>query len=110
MGSNIFVVCEGKLYTPSERYVLPGISRQMTLDLARKLAIPAIEGDIDLFDAANAEEMFLTSTSLCIAGVRSFNGGKVGCCVPGPITKRLTDAYIAEVGCDFVKQYLDRLT
>ena len=111
MGSNIFVVRRGTLCTPSERYVLPGISRQMTLDLARKLGIPAIEGDIDLFDAANAEEMFLTSTSLCIAGVRSFNGGKVGCgCVPGPITKRLTDAYIAEVGCDFVKQYLDRLS
>jgi branched-chain amino acid aminotransferase len=46
---------------------LLGISRQMTLDLARKLDIPAIEGDIDLFDAAKAEEMFLTSTSLCIA-------------------------------------------
>jgi hypothetical protein len=26
------------------------------------------------------------------------------------VTKRLTDAYIAEVGCDFVKQYLDRLS
>ena len=111
MGSNIFVVRGGKLYTPSERYVLPGISRQMTLDLAHKLAIPAIEGDIDLFDAANAEEMFLTSTSLCIAGVRSFNGAQVGHGhVPAPITKRLTDAYIAEVGCDFVKQYLDRLS
>jgi len=110
MGSNIFVVCEGKLYTPSERYVLPGISRQMTLDLARKLAIPAIEGDIDLFDAANAEEMFLTSTSLWIAGVRSFNGAGISDGpVPGRITKCLTDAYIAEVGCDFVQQYLDRL-
>jgi len=110
-GCNIFVVREGKLYTPSERYVLAGISRQMTLDLAGKLAIPAVEGDIDLFDAANAEEMFLTSTSLCIAAVRSFNGARVGCgCTPGPITKRLIDAYIAEVGCDFVQQYLDRLS
>ena len=71
------MVREGKLYTPSERHVLPGISRQMTLDLARQLAIPAIEGDIDLFDAANADEMFLTSTSLCIAAVHSFNGGKI---------------------------------
>jgi branched-chain amino acid aminotransferase len=111
MGSNIFVVRGGTLYTPSERYVLAGISRQMTLDLACKLAIPAIEGDIDLFDAANAEEMFLTSTSLCIAGVRSFNGAKIGDGrAPGPITRCLTDAYIAEVGCDFVKQYLDRLS
>ena len=111
MGCNVFVVREGKLYTPDERYVLPGISRQMVLDLACKLDIPAREGDIDLFDAANAEEMFLTSTSLCIAGARSFNGAKVGDGrVPGPITRRLTDAYIDEVGCDFVKQYLDRLT
>ena len=39
MGSNIFVVREGKLYTPPERHVLAGVSRQMTLDLARKLAI-----------------------------------------------------------------------
>ena len=55
--------------------------------------------------------MFLTSTSLCIAAVRSFNGARVGDGrVPGPITKSLTDAYIAEVGCDFVKQYLDRLS
>ena len=111
MGSNIFIVREGKLFTPSERYVLQGVSRQMTLDLARKLAIPVIEGDIDLFDAANAEEMYLTSTRLCNAAVRSFNGDKVGDGrVPGPITKRLIDAYIAEVGCDFVKQYLDRLS
>ena len=111
MGSNIFIVREGKLFTPGERYILQGISRQMTFDLASKLAIPVIEGDIDLFDAANAEEMFLTSTSLCIAGVRSFNGAKIGDGqVPGPITKRLIDAYVAEVGCDFVKQYLDRLT
>jgi branched-chain amino acid aminotransferase len=54
--------------------------------------------------------MFLTSTSLCIARVRSFNGAKIGDGrAPGPITKLLIDAYIAEVGCDFVKQYLDRL-
>jgi branched-chain amino acid aminotransferase len=111
MGSNIFVVRENRLYTPSERYVLGGISRQMTIDLAHKLGISVMEGDIDLYDAATAEEMFLTSTSLCIAGVRTFNGAKVGDGrVPGPITRRLTDAYIAEVGCDFVKQYLDRLT
>jgi branched-chain amino acid aminotransferase len=111
MGSNIFVVRDGKLHTPSERYVLAGISRQMTLDLARKLDIPALECDIDLYDAANADEMFLTSTSLCIAGVRSFNGAKIGDGqVPGPVTRRLTDAYVAEVGCDFVKQYLDRLS
>jgi hypothetical protein len=49
-----------------------------------------------------------TSTS---PGVRNFNGAKIDDGrVPGPITKRPTDACIAEVGCVFVKQYLDRLS
>ena len=52
--------------------------------------------------------MFLTSTSLCICPVRSVNGSKIGDGgVPGPITKRLTDAYIELVDCDFVAQYLE---
>lgn len=110
IGSNIFVVRDGTLYTPAERYVLAGVSRQMTLDLARKLGIPVVEGEVDLYDAANADEMFLTSTSLCIASVRSFNGAKVGDGrVPGEVTKRLLEAYVAEVGCDFIKQHLDRM-
>lgn len=110
LGSNIFVVRDGRLQTPREKYVLPGVSRQMTMDLAARLGIASEERDIDLFDAANADEIFLTSTSLCILPVRTFNGQKVGDGnVPGPITQRLTEAYIAAVGCDFVKQYLDRL-
>jgi branched-chain amino acid aminotransferase len=42
--------------------------------------------------------------------VRSVNGQEIGAGKPpGPVTKRLTDAYIRLVGCDFVKQYLDKL-
>ena len=107
LGSNIFIVREGELFTPSERYVLPGVSRQMTIDMAKSLGIKCTAGDIDLFDAANAEEMFLTSTSLCILPVKSFNGGPVADGkTPGPITRKLIDAYSKDVGCDFVGQYL----
>ena len=110
LGSNIFLVRDGGLLTPRERYVLPGVSRQATIDLALRLGIPFAEQDIDLYDAYTADECFLTSTSLCICGVRSLNGrsfaaGKV----PGPITQRLIDAYKELVGCDFVAQYLQRL-
>jgi branched-chain amino acid aminotransferase len=111
-GSNIFIVQDGALRTPKERYVLPGVSRQMTMDLAAKLGIPCTETDIDLFDAANADEMFLTSTSLCILPVRCFNGAPIGphpWAGAGPVTQRLIRAYVAEVGCDFVQQYLDRI-
>src|SRR5436190_22571731 len=98
-GSNIFLVRDGRLLTPRERYVLPGVSRQAVIDLARRLEIPFEEQDIDLYDAYTADECFLTSTSLCICGVRSLNGrsfaaGKV----PGPVTQRLIDAYKELVG------------
>ncbi len=110
MGSNIFIVRDGRLLTPREHYVLPGVSRQMTIDLAAKLDIPCRQQDLDLFDAETADEMFLTSTSLCILPVRCFNGGKIGDGkVPGPVTAQLMAAYSKEVGCDFVRQYLDRL-
>ncbi|HYX01467.1 MAG TPA: aminotransferase class IV, partial [Reyranella sp.] len=101
------IVRDGQLFTPSERYVLPGVSRQMTMDMAAELGIACTPGDIDLFDAANAEEMFLTSTSLCILPVKSFNGAPVADGkTPGPLTRKLIDAYAKSVGCDFVKQYL----
>ncbi len=111
-GSNIFIVQNGELRTPKARYVLPGVSRQMTIELAKKLGIPCEEADIDLYDAANADEIFLTATSLCVLPVSRFDGqpvGKASWRGAGPVTQRLIDAYAAEVGCDFVQQYLDRL-
>src|SRR5246127_521375 len=109
-GSNIFLVRDGRLTTPRERYVLPGVSRQAVIDLARQLAISCEENDIDLYDAYTADECFLTSISLCICGVRSLNGRTFAAAeVPGPVTRRLTDAYKELVGCDFVAQYLRRL-
>jgi len=54
------------------------ISRETAMELARELGYPVHERDIDLFDAYNADEAFLTSTSLCVCAVRSFNGVEVG--------------------------------
>jgi branched-chain amino acid aminotransferase len=109
-GNNIFLVRDGTMTTPRERYVLPGVSRQATIDLAHQLQIPFEEKDLDLYDAYTADECFLTSTSLCICGVRSLNGRTFGAGrVPGPVTQRLIDAYKEMVGCDFVAQYLARL-
>jgi branched-chain amino acid aminotransferase len=43
--------------------------------------------------------------------VRSVNGARIADgAVPGPITKKLTEGYIKSVGCDFVQQYLSRLS
>jgi branched-chain amino acid aminotransferase len=80
------------------------------IEVAKRLGIPFGEQDIDLYDAYTADECFLTSTSLCICGVRSLNGRSfAGGRPPGPITLRLIDAYKELAGCDFVAQYLQRL-
>jgi branched-chain amino acid aminotransferase len=110
MGSNIFLVRGGTVYTPCEQYVLAGISRDTVMELARGLGIAVVEKDLDLYDAFNADEVFLTSTSLCICPVRSVNDTRVGNTVPGPVTRQLSDAYCRLVDFDFVGQYLKRLT
>jgi branched-chain amino acid aminotransferase len=110
MGSNIFLARGGTVYTPCEQYVLAGISRDTVMELARGLGIPVVEKDLDLYDAFNADEVFLTSTSLCICPVQSVNDVGVGSAVPGPITRQLSDAYCRLVDFDFVGQYLKRLT
>jgi branched-chain amino acid aminotransferase len=109
-GCNVFVVRDGELLTPKERYVLPGISRRVVLELAARLGIPAREEDLDPYDLHVADEAFLTSTSLCIGPVSRYAHRPVGDGrVPGPVTRRLLDAYDELVGLDVVGQYLAHL-
>jgi branched-chain amino acid aminotransferase len=80
------------------------------IDLAREDGISVREADIDLYDAYSANEVFLTSTSLCICPVTKVNGVAIGPQgqVWGPVTKRLAEAYRKFVDHDFVGQYLKR--
>ena len=109
LGSNIFLVQDGELLTPREKFVLPGVSRATVIELAAKLGIRCREADLDLYDAYNADEAFITSTSLCICPVASVNGMAPAAGIYGPVTKRLIEAYVDLVDCDFVQQYLARL-
>ena len=110
IGSNIFTIKDGVMYTPRPQYVLGGISRETALELAARIDVPVVEQDIDMFDATTADEVFLTSTSLCICGVRSVQGSKIGDGrAHGPITKALMDAYADLVEYDWLGQYLKRL-
>jgi branched-chain amino acid aminotransferase len=112
LGSNIFVVRGDDILTPREKFVLPGVSRQTAIDLAREEGLAVAEADLDLYDAYNADEIFLTSTSLCICPVTRVNGVAIGPVGQtwGPVTKRIADAYQRYVGFDFVSQYLKRYT
>jgi branched-chain amino acid aminotransferase len=109
IGSNIFLVRDGAVLTPHERWVLPGVSRAAVIELCGGLGIACAEADLDLYDTATADEIFMTSTSLCICPVRSIGGRQLPAPIPGPVTRRLTEAYAERVGCDFVTQYLAHL-
>ena len=109
-GSNIFLVHDGKVRTPKAQYVLAGVSRAVTIDLCRDLAIEIQEDDLSPYDASTADEAFITSTSLCLCPMGKFNGTPVADgTVPGPVTTRLMEAYKAEVKTDYVAQYLSHL-
>ena len=109
-GSNIFLVKDGTVATPKGQYVLEGITRRTVLDLASGLGMPTAECDLDLFDAYTADEAFLTSTSLCICPVSAVNGTAIGDGrPPGPVTRRLMQAFTDLAGMDFEEQYLSHL-
>jgi branched-chain amino acid aminotransferase len=98
------------VHTPQERFVLPGISRETVIELCRELDLPLVEGDFDAYDLAGADEAFFTSTSLCLCPVRSVDGRVMRePAIPGPVTRRILDAFAQRVGCDFVRQYLHHL-
>ncbi len=109
LGSNIFLISKGTLLTPREQTVLSGISRETVIALAGEAGITVVEKDLDLYDAYNADEAFLTSTSLCVCPITSVNGVRIGAVMPGPLTRQLTEAYCRFVDFDFVGQYLKRL-
>jgi branched-chain amino acid aminotransferase len=109
IGSNIFIVRDGTVLTPYERWVLPGISRETVIELCASSGIACREADLDLYDAATADEIFMTSTSLCICPVRSIGGRPLPGPLPGPVTRCLSEAYARFVDCDFTAQYLGHL-
>ena len=109
-GSNIFLVKDGVVATPKGQYVLEGITRRTVLDLADGLGLATAECDLDLFDAYTADEAFLTSTSLCICPVSAVNGATIGDGrPPGPVTRRLMQAFTDLAGMDCEEQYLAHL-
>ncbi|HLY44716.1 MAG TPA: aminotransferase class IV [Stellaceae bacterium] len=109
IGSNIFVVRDGAVATPNARWVLPGVSRATVMALCDEVGIACRESDLDLYDATTADEIFMTSTSLCVCPVRSIAGRALPAPIPGPVTQRITEAYARLVDCDFVAQYRSHL-
>jgi len=90
--ANIFWVKEGKLHTPTlSTGALAGVTRAAVIELANKQFIPVIDGVYELADLAEADEIFLTSSSLGVALVTTFDFRQYSV-TPGSVCARLSDA------------------
>ena len=97
-GENIFLVRDGKLVTPPlGASVLPGITRDTVLQLARDLEIPVTEGLIPREMLYIADELFFCGTAVEITPIRSVDRITIGKGKRGPITERLQREFFAIV-------------
>ena len=89
-GENLFLVQNGKLYTPPvAASILAGLTRDTVMKLAGSLGLPVIEQDIPRELLYIADEVFLTGSAAEITPVRSVDKIVVGAGKRGPLTERL---------------------
>ncbi|MFP5256759.1 MAG: aminotransferase class IV [Acidimicrobiia bacterium] len=85
-GSNVFLVLEGQLLTPSlASGCLAGVTRDLVIELTG-----AVEADVPMDDLHRADEVLLTSTGRDVQGVHRVDHRDLT--APGPVTRRAADA------------------
>jgi D-alanine transaminase len=92
--TSFFGVLHGTVLTrPNSNAILPGITRGLVLRLAERAGVPVREQVLKRDDLAEVSELFLTGTTSEVLPLVSVDGRPVGDGRPGPVTRRLQDAY-----------------
>ena len=107
--ANFMFVKGGRIKLPDRKKVLPGISMETALELAASLGVPVDEGHYSAHDVYQCDEVLIGGTKFCILPVATLNGLALGDEMPGPVTRRLFEAWNELVGLDFVQQAMRRL-
>jgi len=100
--THFFIVRNGEVWTSSGQYCLGGITRAVTLEVAREAGIPAIEKTFSLTDVYGADEAFVTGTFAGIVPVREVDGRQLEC--RGPMVEKLQKLYGERVKRDILDQ------
>ena len=89
-GENIFMINKGDISTPPlSAGVLPGITRDSVIQIARSLGYKITEENFTRSDLILADEVFFSGTAAEITPVREIDGRKIGNGVRGPITEKI---------------------
>jgi branched-subunit amino acid aminotransferase/4-amino-4-deoxychorismate lyase len=90
--ANLFWAKNGTLHTPNlSTGALAGITRECVIELANRSFIPLLEGIYEMQDLTEADEIFLTSSSLGVAPVTTFDFRRYS--VEGSITTTIANAF-----------------
>lgn len=93
-GANTFLVKNGAIYTaPVDASILPGITRDCVMSLAKDLGIPVHERELLRESVYLADEVFFCGTAVEITPVRSVDRIPVGAGKPGPVTQALQQRF-----------------
>jgi D-alanine transaminase len=97
--SNLFAVRrDGRLVTyPACNYILEGVTRNEVLRLAGALGVPVELAALPVAELRAAAEVFVTGTTTEVLPVTTVDGRPVGDGLPGPVTRRLREAYLARL-------------
>lgn len=97
-GENVFLVRDGKLLTPPlGNSILPGITRDTIITLARDLGYPVTETLIPREALYIADEVFFTGTAAEVTPIKSIDRIMIGQGRRGPITERIQKEYFAYI-------------
>jgi branched-chain amino acid aminotransferase len=96
-GENIFIVTHDLIRTTPLTSVLAGITRDSIVAIARTLGYTVVEERFSRDEVYTCDEAFLTGTAAEITPIREVDDRPVGKVRPGPITKRLQEAFFAVV-------------
>ena len=75
-------------------------------ELCSTLGLAFEERDFQVYDVINADEAFLATTPYCLAPVTRINNAPIGEGRPGPVFRRIMEAWSASVGLDIMDQIL----
>ena len=92
-GENLFIVRDGKLYTPETTSALEGITRDTLIEIAREQGFEVIEKRISRDEVYVADEAFFTGSAAEVTPIREYDERTIGDGKRGPITKQLQALY-----------------
>ena len=108
-GENVFLIRNGKIYTPDLASCLDGITRDAVLTMARDLGIEVIEKRITRDELYCADEAFFTGTAAEITPIRELDNRQIGIGSRGPVTEKLQSLFF-DVVAGKAPQYQHWLT